>query len=1096
MEGDRSRSRMVGVCAFWPSLVVFCLVAFACTGHALSQSRLAWRFWTANEGLAESYVKNISQDAEGRIWFSLGTLGSFSVLDGYTVRSYPCSPTSGFIFGTAGGQAWALDQNSLIRFDNGQWKSVSIQSAGGALENNPIRAISPFGLDEVVLLFSDRILLFNARTGRSDELTSSTASGIGQFSGLLTRLDGNGFWVSGQRGILSASRVAEGVAGIRLTPYAAPGALQDLTRMHEGNEELFVSGREKDQSVVARFDRGRWETVYAAAGGSIEGWRGPANAIWIRQVDNLFILGDGQPRPVPRDDVLSGIILAIFTGRDGEFWVGTSQGAAHCSKTIWLAPPELGRLNQTPYSLCQDARGRLWIGYRDTLAVLEHGKWRLIPLPSNAALRNTASDSSVSCLRNGEILMCMDFASATPAQGLMVFNPDSGTFRSVPHPEGLPVRMTRQRADGTFLTQSGGPYSYRLDIFDGTTFRPYINLGENQLGDCRAVYEAENGDVWVGGLEALARYRNGKTEVFGPKQLGEKNGVFTLGGGGGGRVWVGGRNRLVEYDGRSWNVLLDGLDRVRSILACASGDVWVASGTGLHRFHNRQWITHTADEGLPSSMTWEVFEDHEGRIWCGTTLGVALYQPEADRDAPESFVPADKNLREAPPGGSVRLTFSGSDRWKLTRDLRLLFSYRLDDGDWTNFSSENLAAFNGVSAGRHIFRVRAMDRNGNTGANPASFEFTVLSAWYFQKGFLAIAGIAALVIFWQGRRALRDYAERGRMIEQLTSANTEVQQRTSELASANENIRKELSERQKAEQLARESEARIRDLYEQMARSVSELTQGVSEVAAMATDLAEGSRQISTASQSLAAGSAEQAGAVEEISSALKVVAAGTQETRKHAEELGSLADTTRQATTAGVGRMEQLNAAVEKIKTSSDQTGQVIKAIREIAFQTNLLSLNAAVEAARAGEAGRGFAVVAEEVRSLAIRSAQAARESEALIEQAQHHAEQGVQLNAQVGIGLQAIEKQVDTVSQVLKTVKVTLEDQSGQLDEVAHGMDQINKVTQGAAGSAEESAGAAAEIAQHASRLQNLVEVLSSALSDLNRLPGSTQKQLGGR
>jgi methyl-accepting chemotaxis protein len=1065
------------------------------TSQVFAQSRLAWRFWTANEGLAESYVKNISQDAEGRIWFSLGTLGSFSVLDGYTVRSYPCSSTAGFILGTAGGQAWALDQNSLIRFDNGEWKGLSSESLRG-LEDNPIRAISPFGLDEVVLLFSDRILLFNALTGRTDELTSSTASGIGQFSDILGRLDGNGFWVSGQRGILSASRVADGIAGIRIIPYTAPGALQNLTGMHEGSDELFVSGSEKGQSVVARFNRGRWETVYAAADGSIEGWRGPANAIWIRQGDSLFVLSDGQLRPVPREDVLSGIILAVSTGRDGEFWVGTSQGAAHCSKTIWVVPPGFERLDQTPYSLCEDPRGRLWIGYRNTLAVRENGKWRLIPLPSNAALRNTASDSSVSSLPNGEILLCMDFTSASPAQGLMVFSPESGTFRSVRHPDGLPVRITHQRADGTFLTQSGGPYSYRIDVFDGTTFRPYVNLGENQLGDCRAVYEAENGDLWVGGLEGLARYRNGRTEIFGSRQLGERNGVFTLGGGGAGRIWVGGRNRLVEFDGSSWNVLLDGLDRVRAILACASGDVWVASGTGLHRFHNRQWITHTADEGLPSSMAWEVFEDREGRIWCGTTLGVTVYQPEADRDAPRSFIPAGKNLREAPPGGSIRLTFAGSDRWKLTRDSRLLFSYRLDDGDWTDFSSETLAAFNGVPAGGHTLRVRAMDRNGNTDGNPASFEFTVLSPWYFQKGFLALAGIAALVIFWQGRRALRDYAERGRMIEQLTGANTEVQQRTSELASANENIRRELTERQKAEHLARESEARIRDLYEQMARSVSELTQGVSEVAAMASDLAEGSRQISTASQSLASGSAEQAGAVQEISSALKVVAAGTQETRKHAEHLGNLAETARQATTAGVGRMEQLSSAVEKIKASSDQTGQVIKAIREIAFQTNLLSLNAAVEAARAGEAGKGFAVVAEEVRSLAIRSAQAARESEALIEEAQRHAEQGVQLNAQVGVGLQAIEKQVDTVSQVLNTVKVTLEDQSGQLEEVAHGMDQINKVTQGAAGSAQESAGAASEIAQHASRLQHLVEVLSSALSDLNQLPGSSQKQLSGR
>jgi len=1016
------------------------------------------------------------------------------MLDGYTVQTSPYSLTAGSIYGSAGGQAWAVDKNSLIRFQNGEWKTYSLQGIDAIVRGSRLRAICPLGLEDVVLLFSDRLLVFNATTSKAEELTSASRTGIGNYLEILARLDGNGFWVSGQRGVIAASRVGDGTAGINVTSFPAPQGLENLSRMHEGNGELFVTSQQGDQRVITRIDRGNWQIVLSRSANNLEGWRGPANSIWARIDDRLYTLSDGQLQSVERLEVLSGNILTIFSARDGEFWVGTSQGAAHCSRNIWLAPPELAALDTIPYSVCNDARGRVWIAYSHSLAVLENGKWRIITLPPDITVRTTGAKSMVP-LPSGKLLLCGSIRGQNPNQILLLFEPDSGRFEPALHPEGLAIRMIYARSNGTFLAHCGETASGRVDVFDGTAFHSYVELGQNKVGEVRALYEAENGDLWLGGLGGLLRYHAGKTELFGFKEIGDKNGVFTLNGAGG-RIWVGGRNELVEYDGRSWKILLNDVDRIRAIFPSASGDVWVASGTGLHRYHNRQWITHTADEGLPSSMAWEVFEDREGRLWCGTTLGIAIYQPEADRDAPESFVPADRNLRETPPGGSVRLAFNGSDRWKQTRDPRLLFSYRLDEGDWTNFSTETLAAFNRVPAGSHTFRVRAMDRNGNTGANPAAFEFTVLSPWYFQKGFLAIACIAAFVIFWQGRRALRDYADRGRMIDQLTSANTEVQQRTSELASANENIRRELSERQKAERLARESETRIRDLYEQMARSVAELTDGVSEVASMATELAQGSRQISNASQSLAAGSAEQAGAVEEISSALKVVAAGTQETRKHAEELGSLADTTRQATTAGVSRMEQLSAAVEKIKSSSDQTGQVIKAIREIAFQTNLLSLNAAVEAARAGEAGRGFAVVAEEVRSLAIRSAQAARESESLIEQAQRHAEQGVQLNAQVGIGLQAIEKQVDTVSQVLKTVKGTLEDQSGQLEEVAHGMDQINKVTQGAAGSAEESAGAAAEIAQHASRLQHLVQVLSSALSDLNSLPGDTQKQLSGR
>ncbi|RPI26839.1 MAG: hypothetical protein EHM61_10505 [Acidobacteria bacterium] len=1073
-------------------LIFVCLALLLVTGESFGQRQHEWRFWTSAHGLAESYIRNINQDPEGRVWFTLGSVGSFSMLDGYTVRTSPYSLTALSIYGSAAGQAWALDQNSLIRLENGQWKTYRLESAD-LPPNTNVRAICPLGLEDVVLLFPDRLLLFNGKTGKTEVITTAGQSDIGAFNDVLARLDGNGFWLSAQRGVIAATRVGDGLAGIRLSSFSAPGGLQDLTRMHEGNAELFVTAQDGNQKVVVRVDRGNWQRVYSGTATNVEGWRGPGSTVWIRLDDQLYTLSSGQLQAIDREEVLSGNILSIFAARNGEFWVGTSQGAAHCSRSIWLSPPDLAGHDTIPYSVCDDALSRVWLAYRDSLAVLENGKWRVIPAPPNVTIRSTGTDS-IFPLPGGQMLICGDVRNQPPtAQMLLVFDPNSGDFRPVPHPEGLPVRMVFPRSDGSYLAHCGGTYSGRVDIFDGTTFRPFADLGENQVGDVRALYEAPNGDLWLGGLNGLLRYRDGKTERFGFEAIGERNGVFTLNTGAAGRLWVGGRDQLVEYDGRSWNVLLNGVDRIRAIFPCPGGDVWVASGTGLHRYHNRQWISHTAEDGLPSSMAWEVFEDREGRVWCGTTRGIGVYQPEADRDAPETFIPASKNLRETPPGGSVRLTFNGSDRWKQTRDERLLYSYRLDEGEWTAFAPESLAPFNRLGSGGHKFEVRTMDRNGNTDPTPAAFEFTVLLPWYLQTGFLAVVAMAAISILFLGRRALKDFRERGRMIEQLTSANTQVQERTSELASANENIRRELGERQRAERLARESEARIRELYEKMAHSVAELTQGVGEVADMATDLAEGSRQISNASQSLASGSAEQAGAVEEISSALKVVAAGTEETRKHAEDLGKLAETARQSTNSGVSRMNELSAAVEKIKRSSDQTGHIIKAIREIAFQTNLLSLNAAVEAARAGEAGRGFAVVAEEVRSLAIRSAQAARESEGLIEEAQRHADQGVQLNVQVADGLQAIEKQVDSVSHVLKAVKGTLEDQGNQLNEVAHGMDQINKVTQGAAGSAEESAGAAAEIAQHAARLQNLVLVLSSALSDLNQLPGDRQRSL---
>jgi methyl-accepting chemotaxis protein len=1068
-----------------PAALVLVLLALqAATGLFGQTADAGWRFWTAAHGLGESYTRGLNVDPEGRIWLTHGVVQAFSMLDGHQVRAYPYSLSGSVIQGGLGGEAWALDQNSLIRFRKGEWISYSLDDLVELLENNPIRSICPVSLDEVAFLLGDRILLYDSRTRHTDLIAMAEPIGLGAFAELLRRTDGNGFWLTAERGLVAAIRVGEGARGFQLERFPAPAGFTHLVRMHEGSRgELFVCTRDGNgRQVIFRLHRRNWERIFEAAAGTVEGWRGPNDTIWIRVGDDLSVLENGRLEQVDRRESLSGSIMNVSVLRNGAFWIGTSQGAAHYSPNTWQTPAELRKLDGISQSICEDQQGRIWAAFRDSLAVLEGNRWRTVALPPNSSTRISVTDSMLA-LRNGKIAFVADVRPGSPAQQLLLFDPASATFTPVRHPENLPVRMIGSRHDGSLLAHCGNSAEYRLDIFDGTSFHPYVQLGNGEISELRAFYETDNGHIWIGGQTGLIAHRSGKTDIYRFKELGENNAVFTLGAPPG-KLWIGGRHSLLEFDGGTFQVLLDKVDRVRSIMLAQNGNVWMASGTGVHRYNAGQWISNSVEDGLPSSMVYKVFQDSQGRIWCGTTRGISLYNPEADGEAPLSFIPPDKNLREAPPGGQMRMAFYGGDKWKRTADERLLFSVRLGNGEWSRFTPENFAAFDRLGRGKHVFSVRAMDRNGNIEQSPASFEFTVPYPWYLQSGFLIIAAIGVLVILFQGRRTVADFRERGRIIDQLTAANAQVEQRTVDLAGANSNIQKELIERQRAERMARENEETIRRLYDQMARSVSQLYGGIREVAAMSTDLAEGSRQISVASQALATASAEQAGAVEEISSTLRVIAAGTLETRQHSEQVGHLTETTLQASDSGMRRMNQLSEAVERVKTSSDQTGSVIKAIREIAFQTNLLSLNAAVEAARAGEAGKGFAVVAEEVRNLASRSAQAARETEDLIEEAQRDAELGVRLNLEVVAGLRDIDDQVRDVTQVLKAVNVTLQDQSGQIEEVSRGMDQINKVTQESAGSAEQSAGTAAEIARYAERLEKLVQILSLALADLDR------------
>ena len=166
---------------------------------------------------------------------------------------------------------------------------------------------------------------------------------------------------------------------------------------------------------------------------------------------------------------------------------------------------------------------------------------------------------------------------------------------------------------------------------------------------------------------------------------------------------------------------------------------------------------------------------------------------------------------------------------------------------------------------------------------------------------------------------------------------------------------------------------------------------------------------------------------------------------------------------------------SMQAIKASSDEIAAILKTIDEIAFQTNILALNAAVEAARAGEAGMGFAVVAEEVRSLAQRSAQSAREIAPKIDTARTKTAQGVEICGRVEQRLKEIAEKIRAVDTIALEVNQASKEQTAGLAQINHAVGQMDKVTQGTAASAEESASAAEELSAQAEQLRSSVAEL---------------------
>jgi len=232
------------------------------------------------------------------------------------------------------------------------------------------------------------------------------------------------------------------------------------------------------------------------------------------------------------------------------------------------------------------------------------------------------------------------------------------------------------------------------------------------------------------------------------------------------------------------------------------------------------------------------------------------------------------------------------------------------------------------------------------------------------------------------------------------------------------------------------------------------------------------SSEIDSSSQSLAEGASEQASSLEEISAALEEVNSMAASNSKGAKEAETDAGRVLTAMTESVKSVRSLAQAMEKIKESSNQTARIVKTIDEIAFQTNLLALNAAVEAARAGEAGKGFAVVAEEVRNLAMRSADAARETSLLIESAVESADTGFELNRSSLETLERVNEMIGDVSRRVTDIAAASERQRENVQNVTEALGQVNQVTQTTAATAEQSSGLSNELAHRAGEMTSLV------------------------
>lgn len=247
----------------------------------------------------------------------------------------------------------------------------------------------------------------------------------------------------------------------------------------------------------------------------------------------------------------------------------------------------------------------------------------------------------------------------------------------------------------------------------------------------------------------------------------------------------------------------------------------------------------------------------------------------------------------------------------------------------------------------------------------------------------------------------------------------------------------------------------------------------LNEINSAARMVASGSKQVSDSAQALSQGSTEQASSIEELTASMEEIASQTQQNASNANKANELALRVKENALSGNNQMKEMLNAMQDINESSNNISRIIKVIDEIAFQTNILALNAAVEAARAGQHGKGFAVVAEEVRNLAQRSADAAKETTSLIEGSISKVGTGTKIANDTANALNSIVSGVGEVAELVGEIAYASSSQATGIVQVNQGINQVSQVTQTNSATSEESAAASEELSSQAELLKGMVE-----------------------
>ncbi len=773
---------------------------------APAQRAYNWRVYKIADGLPTPECSAVSVDFHTNIYARHPRLDTATVLDGFSLRSLPLAAAGADrLYASPGGrQVWTTYPDGLREALGGEWLSFPVKEIAAELRSSnrdpahPI-PLCPVRQGRVLCLLPEQLLDLNAEATNAPRTLTVRAvgqTGLGRFLDLTIARDG-GLLITGAKGVARVPGPARLIKpetrweeALLPAGFGARNLSQPTEDAEGGITAIAETPDGKSRLIVHYDDREGWSLPpglpAAAREQAQRAWRGPLGTWWATGGEGLFQWDPAGRQMIENEEVQARRYFDLALEPGGAFWLASSDGLFRYAPRTWrnLDAPE--PVTFPVGGLAEDDAGRLWLAGTNALYAWRNDLWARYELPAPWA-EDLRELRSLHPLANGDLWV------ETRGRVLQL-GTARGDFQLLGSPVGAGgLRALGRYRDGRLAVQSSRPElaatSYHLALYDGVAFQPWpLPEPESGLGPELTVFCAlQNGDLWLGGRGGLAWYHDRKWVMFRAATGDAPEGVLRLVELADGRFWCANRDQLWQFDGQGWTRLRSGFDQINSVVRFGDG-AWLASNGGLYRYFQGAWVENGIDEGLPPAAVKQVYLDRHDRLWAATARGLSRFYPEADPDPPRTtIVPPAGRIENLEVGSPVTLTFTGQDKWKYTPRDRLLFSYRLDDKDWTIFQESNSVSLFDLGSGNHVFQVRAMDRNCNMDPRPARLEFALALPWYKESRLMFIAGTGvAAVLFFAGlafnrhRRLVRSYAEVERQVaertRQLERANQELLQ--------------------------------------------------------------------------------------------------------------------------------------------------------------------------------------------------------------------------------------------------------------------------------------------------------------------------------